>query len=308
MGKIAFVFPGQGAQYVGMGKKLVDISPASARVFSQADAVRSGTSAQCFAGSDEELAMTANTQPCMFTVELAAAAALMEAGINPDVLAGFSLGEVAALTASEAVDFETGFRLVIRRGELMADAAGRVDSAMAAVVKLTNEKVNELCSGYEHVYPVNYNCPGQVTVAGLKTELDQFKEDVKAAGGRAIPLKVAGGFHSPFMEEAAEEFGKVLEQEEIHPAKITLYSNYTARPYEGDYRKLLKAQICNPVRWQQIIQDMIDEGVDMFIEVGPGKVLSGFIGKISGDVRVLHVEDAESLQETIKEVKSYVEG
>lgn len=308
MGKIAFVFPGQGAQYSGMGKELVEKSPAAARVFLKADSLREGTSLQCFNGSDEELARTANTQPCMFTVELAAAEALMEAGVQPDMTAGFSLGELAALTVSGAVDFETGFRLVSARGELMAAAAGSVDSSMVAVVKLTNEKVDELCSKYEHVYPVNYNCPGQVTVAGLKTELDGLKEDVKAAGGRALPLKVAGGFHSPFMEKAAEEFGGYLEKEKLQQSKIPLYSNYSAEIYGEDYRELLKKQIASPVRWQQIIENMIAAGADIFIEVGPGKILSGFIGKIAGDVRVLHVEDAESLEETIKEVKSYVEG
>lgn len=302
MGKIAFVFSGQGGQYTGMGRKLRDSSPKAAEVFKMADGIRPGTSEQCFSAEAAELTVTKNTQPCIFAVELAAAAALREAGVSCDMTAGFSLGEISALTYSGAVSLEEGFRLVCRRGELMQEDAEKVDSAMAAVIKLTPEEVEKLCAGYEHVYPVNYNCPGQVAVAGLKDELEGFSRDVKAAGGRAIPIKVGGGFHSPFMAEAAERFLETLKGYEIKEPEVALYSDYTGKPYAGDYRELLSKQICSPVRWQTVIENMIKEGVDTFIELGPGKTLCGLIKKTDSGVRTLHVEDKASLDETIKEV------
>jgi [acyl-carrier-protein] S-malonyltransferase len=299
MGKLAFVYSGQGAQYTGMGSKLAEVSTAASKIFTMADKLRPGTSKQCFEGSAQELSQTGNTQPCMFTVEMAATAALFENEISPDFLAGFSLGEIAALTVSGAVSFDTGFQMVCCRGEFMQEAAKTYDSAMAAVLKLDNKTIEELCREYKNVYPVNYNCPGQVTVAGLKSELEMFKKDVKTAGGRIVPLQVAGGFHSPFMEDASKNFGDFLESLQIGEAFIPLYSNYTASPYTGNYRELLRKQICNPVRWQEIIENMIKEGADTFIEIGPGKTLRGLIGKISADVRTYNVEDDVSLRETV---------
>ena len=167
MGKIAFVFSGQGDQHPGMGKELVDQYPAAAEVFALCDQVRPGTSQQCFEGTEEELKETKNTQPCLFAMELAAAAVLMEKGIKPDAVAGFSLGEVAAATAAGVADLETGFRLVCKRGEVMQQAAEKQETSMAAVVKLTEEQVMEVCGQHPQVYPVNFNCPGQSSVAGL---------------------------------------------------------------------------------------------------------------------------------------------
>ena len=304
MGKIAFVFPGQGAQYPGMGQELTGISTAAAEVFRMADLARPGTAAQCFGGSVEELQETKTTQPCMFAVEMAAAAALREAGIQADMVAGFSLGELAALSYSRVVDQSTSFGLVCRRGELMQAAAEQADTSMAAVVKLSNEAVEEICARFPGVYPVNYNCPGQVTVAGLKAQMPAFSAAVKEAKGRALPLKVSGGFHSPFMAGAAAEFGKLLANIELKKPQIPLYSNVTGRPYEGDFADLLTRQICSPVRWEQTVRHMIGAGADTFIEVGPGNVLQGLIRKIDPTVRVLGVCDRESLEETIREVKA----
>lgn len=304
MGKIAMLFPGQGAQYAGMGRELCEASVSARAVFDLADRLRPGTSALCFSGSAEELSRTENTQPSVYCVDLAAALALSEAGIKVDMTAGFSLGELAALTYSGAVDPETGFRLVCRRGQLMQKAAEMTEASMAAVLKLEDEAVVSLCGEFSQVYPVNFNCPGQVVVSGEKGELERFKLGVKEKGGKVLPLKVGGAFHSPFMISAAQVFSEVLREAEIVTPAIPLYSNVTGQPYEGDYKNLLTQQICSPVRWRQIIEQMIAAGADTFIEAGPGKVLTGLVTRISEQVRVLHVEDEASLRATIKEVKA----
>ena len=305
MSKIAFVFSGQGAQAPGMGKELYECSAAAKAVFDLCDTIRPGTSQQCFNGTKEELTVTANTQPDMFAVEVAAAKALVEAGIVPDALAGFSLGEISALAFSGAVSLEDGFRLVCQRGQLMQDASNAVDSAMVAVVKLPPEKVEELAGQFDQVYPVNYNSPAQTVCAGLSASMEGFKAAVKEAGGRALPLKVSGAFHSPFMATAAEGLKQVLAPMEFGTPDYPLYSNVTAKPYEqGQFQDLLARQVISPVRWQTIVENMIAAGVDTFIEVGPGKTLTGLIGKINSEVKTLNVEDAESLRHTIEEVKA----
>ena len=291
MGKIAFVFSGQGDQYPGMGKELAEKYAAAEAVYAACDALRPGTSAQCFEGTEEELKETRNTQPCLFATELAAVSVLMDEGITPDAVAGFSLGEVAAATVSGMFDLKTGFRLVCRRGELMQREADKFDTFMAAVVKLTPEAVEGICSRYPEVYPVNFNCPGQVTVSGLSAQMAGFLEDVKAAGGRAIPLKVKGAFHSPFMREAAKAFAEELALAEFLERKITLYSNLTAEPYTASAAGLLSGQICSPVQWEKIIRNMIADGVDTFIEIGPGKTLCNMIRRIDDGVRTANVTE-----------------
>ena len=302
MGKVAFLFPGQGAQFAGMGEAIQKISGPAADVFAAADSLRPDTSRQCFSGTEEELRQTRNTQPCIFAVELATAAALEERGIRADVTAGFSLGEIAALTYAGAVDFAAGFRLVRRRGELMQQASEENPSSMVAVLKLPNETVEALCAEFDAVYPTNYNCPGQVSVSGKADEMDAFAKRVKEAKGRAIPIKTAGGFHSPFMAGAAEQFAADLAQCEFSEPRIPLYSNCTGLPYDGDMRDLLRRQIISPVRWEAIIRHMIENGVDTFIEVGPGNVLCGFIQRISDTVRAFHVGDEDELNAAVKEV------
>jgi len=303
MGKIAFVFSGQGAQYSGMGKSLADHNPAAADVFRRAEGIRPGTAQQCFNAPEEELGETKNTQPCIFAVELSAAAALTAGGVTPDMIAGYSLGELSAVVFSGALPFEEGFRLVCLRGELMQKDAEKAKSGMAAVLRLDAEMVERLCAGYEHVYPVNYNCPGQVSVSGLETELIDFYKDVKAAGGRAVPLRVRGGFHSPFMAEASAQFAKAAGELTFRKPGVPLYSNCTGLPYESNFAELLGRQICNPVRWEQIIRGMLCLCVDTFIEIGPGNTLCGLISKIDPSVRTLHVEDCKSLEETVREAK-----
>ncbi|MBQ8893881.1 MAG: ACP S-malonyltransferase [Clostridia bacterium] len=294
MGKIAFVFSGQGDQYPGMGKELFEKYPAAAAVFELCDRIRPGTSLQCFEGTEEELKETQNTQPCLFAMELAAASVLLEKGIRPDALAGFSLGEVVAATVSGLFDTETGFRLVCRRGELMQREAEKFDTSMAAIVKLAPEQVEELCSHYGEVYPVNFNCPGQITVSGLSSQMPDFFAEVKAAGGRAIPLKVKGAFHSPFMEQAAEAFAEELAKAELKERETVLYSNMTAMPYTEDAAGLLSRQICSPVQWEKLIRNMMAEGVDTFIEIGPGRTLTNMIKKIDPGVTAKTFAETEA--------------
>ena len=299
MGKIAFIFSGQGAQYSGMGKELYDASPAAKAVYDMADNVREGTSKQCFEGTTEELCKTVNTQPCVFTADLAAAYALVEKGIKPDCVAGFSLGEIAALAFSKMLSDEEAFKLVCKRGELMDKAATENPGAMAAVMKLTPQQVEEICSKFDKTYPVNYNSPAQTVVATTSENADKFCEAVKEAGGRAKLLAVSGAFHSPFMAEAADGLAEYMENVDFSEPETVIYSDVTAKPYEGDYKALVKAQVESPVKWQTIVENMVADGVDTFIEVGVGKTLTGLVKRINGDVKAFKVEtpaDIEALE------------
>lgn len=295
MGKIAFVFSGQGDQFVGMGKDLYEKYEIARSVFDMCESMRCGTLAQCFSGSEEQLKETANTQPCLFAMELAAANVLKANGIIPHSVAGFSLGEVTACTFSEIFDNQTGFKLVCRRGQLMQEAANQNEAAMAAVLKLDNDQVKELCAKYSHVYPVNFNCPGQVTVSGLADEMTTFYADVKAAGGRALPLKVKGAFHSPFMNEAAASFEKELSSVNVSKPCFKLYSNMTASIYTEAVSELLSKQICSPVLWENIVRNMIADGIDTFIEIGPGKTLINIIKKIDQSVSLYSTSDIDTI-------------
>ena len=294
MGKTVFVFSGQGAQVPGMGKSLYENSSAAKAVFDMAS-IRPGTIKQCFEGTKEELSVTINTQPCVFAVDLAAAAAVAEKGIVPDYAAGFSLGEIAALAFSGMLTYEQAFRLVCKRAEFMDEAANTEKGAMAAVMKLTPEKVEEICSRFEKAYPVNYNSPAQTVVAAAEDEIDPLCEAVKAEKGKAVKLAVSGAFHSPFMSSASDRLAEYLKDVEYGEAKIPVYSNVTAQPYEGDYRQLTAAQVKSPVRWQTTIENLVKEGADRFIEVGIGKTLTGLIKKINADVTAINIQDKEGL-------------
>lgn len=299
MGKVAFVFAGQGAQYSGMGKSLYETSKAAKAVLDEAERLHPGTLEMCFNGSREDLSQTRNTQPCLMAVDRACAAALIESGIKPEGLAGFSLGEIAAMATSGLLPFEQMFRLVTRRAELMQACAEKYESGMIAVLKLEDAVVEALCA-QNHAFPVNYNCPGQIVCALLTKDIPALTEAVKAAGGRALSLAVNGGFHSPFMADAAQGLRDFAKDLPFVAPSLPLYADKTCKPYTAESAaELLGAQVESPVRWTELIRTMQADGYTDFIEVGAGKTLSGLIGKIGGAVRIANVEDADSLAATV---------
>lgn len=296
MGKIALVFSGQGAQYPGMGKELCENSAAAKAVFDMADGVRPGTSKQCFEGTAEELSVTVNTQPCVFAVDLAAARAVLKKGIKPDCVAGFSLGEIAAVAFSGMLSDEEAFKLVCKRGELMDKAAKENPGAMLAVMKLPAGKIEKICSKFESTYPVNYNSPAQTVVATKEENVDALIDAFSDVKGRAKRLAVSGAFHSPFMADAADGLYEYMQGVSFGEPELPVYSNYTAQPYEGDFKQLIKAQVENPVRWQTIVENMAADGVDTIIEVGVGKTLTGLIKRINSDIKAVKVENLSDLE------------
>lgn len=295
MSKIAFVFSGQGAQAPGMGKDLYDCSPAAKAVFDLADSIRPGTSQQCFEGTQEELNVTINTQPCLFACDLAAAKAAQERGIQPDCAAGFSLGEAAAVAFSGMLTEAEAFSMVCKRAELMNEAAQKNPGAMAAVMKLSPQQVETLCGPIENAWPVNYNSPKQTVVAASADTIDQVVEAASAQRGRAVKLAVSGAFHSPLMHSAADGLREYLASISLREEKLPVYANLTAEPYGEDKKETMAAQCENPVRWQKTIENMIANGVDTFIEVGVGKTLAGLIKKINPEVTVYQIENKEGL-------------
>ncbi|HWS29532.1 MAG TPA: ACP S-malonyltransferase [Clostridia bacterium] len=303
--RIALLFAGQGAQYTGMGLSLFEASPAARAVFFMADKLRKGTSAQCFYAPKEELFQTVNTQPCVFTVGLAAARALEEHGIMPYAVAGFSLGEIAALTFAGAFTEEEGFDLVMKRAALMQTEAERTPSSMAAVLKLDAAEVEALCGSMQGVYPVNYNCPGQTVVAGEKEALKAFCTKVAEQNGRTIGLNVSGGFHSPFMEHAAHTLLTELSFYPFRAPQIPVFANATALPYAEPFKETLAMQVKSPVLFQKTVEALLKQGVDTFIEAGPGKTLCGLVEKIAPELeKVYSVQDGQSLFGTLAALKA----
>lgn len=300
MGSVAFLFAGQGAQHPTMGVDLIEASPAAAEVFAIADEVRPGTSEQCRSASKEELSQTENTQPCVFVHDLAAAAALRERGVVPTACAGFSLGEVAALAFAGAFDTRAGFELVCERAVLMAAAAERHPGGMRAVIKLDAEQVEGLAKqAGEDCWPVNYNSPQQTVVAGAPEALQELDVLVKEAGGRAMKVAVSGAFHSPYMAEATEGLATYIQDGHApSPLLIPVMANMTAAPYPADPRAasdVLGNQVSHAVRWVDTLHALQDQGIDTFIEVGPGKTLSGLVKRTLSDVRVYSCETAEQV-------------
>ncbi|MBA2447684.1 MAG: ACP S-malonyltransferase, partial [Chloroflexi bacterium] len=274
MGKLAFVFPGQGSAQVGMGEAIGRSSPAAGRVLDQLEALRPDLRALCSSGPEAELIRTANAQPAIFAVDCACLAALDERGVRPDLAAGHSLGEYAALVAAGAIDFETGLLLVIERGALMERATASRPGTMLAVLGLDTERVAEIVAAWQDrgvIANANDNAPGQVVISGDVATLEAAAEDFRAAGGRVRALPVGGAFHSALMQEAQDAFVETLEQTTVADARIPVVSNLTATAtHDADALKAaLRGQITGSVRWRESVEALVAASADAFVEVGP---------------------------------------
>lgn len=286
--KKAYVFPGQGAQFVGMGKDLYETSPLAKELFEKANEILGFRITDLmFAGTDEDLRQTKVTQPAIFLHSVILAKTLGD-DFKPDMTAGHSLGEFSALVAAGALSFEDGLKLVYKRALAMQKACEMNPSTMAAVLGLPDEKVEEVCASIDDVVvPANYNCPGQVVISGSNAGIEKACEKMKEAGAkRALPLKVGGAFHSPLMEPAREELSKAIESTTFSVPVCPVYQNVStvAETNPDTIKANLVAQLTAPVKWTQSVQHMVADGATEFVELGPGSVLQGLIGKISKDV------------------------
>ncbi|MBE6949094.1 MAG: ACP S-malonyltransferase [Ruminococcaceae bacterium] len=305
MGKIAFVFAGQGAQYSGMGLDLTMVSPAAAKVFNTLDIIHPGTSYQCFSGDSKALRDSKNSHPCLFAVDMACAAALNDIGVKADMVAGYSVGEMAALAYSGAIDIPSAFRLVHKRSSFMHKAAEFSETSLFAVTRLSNEKVKEICSRFTNVYPICFNCPGQVLVSGLKEALPEFVWAVKEAGGKLLPMKNCSSYHSPFMLSASMALAGEAAKYHFNRPNIPVYSNYTGEAYPADIKKMpeyISRQVSSPVLWERNIRNMILTGADTFIILGPSQILGDTIRKINPAVRIYTAADVLGLNTILQEV------
>ena len=312
--KTAFLFPGQGSQSVGMGKDLADNFSVAREVFEEADqALGFSISKLCFEGPEDELRKTVNTQPAILTVSVAALRVLQQAGISFDITAGHSLGEYSALVAAGVLDFADAVRLVNKRGQFMQEAVPLGEGAMAAVMGMEREKVVEICAEVEKeagaVQAVNFNCPGQIVIAGKTVAVEKTAAALKAAGAkRAIMLPVSAPFHSTLLQPAAEKLALELDKVSFREPKLPVVANVTGKisTDSAEIKQLLVTQAANPVLWEDCIATVAAYGASVSVEVGPGKVLTGFTKKIAPEIATFNVEDLESLQKTLdyfKEVR-----
>lgn len=315
MAKTAFVFPGQGSQTVGMCKEFYDNYACAKKVFEEADeALGFSIAKMCFEGPEDQLRLTMNTQPAILTCSIAVLAVLRENGLNCQIAGGHSLGEYSALVAAGSLSLADAVRSVRKRGQFMQEAVPVGEGAMAAVMGLEPETIDAICRKVEAecgeaVQAVNFNCPGQVVIAGAAGAVAKAIDALKEAGARrTVSLPVSAPFHSTLMRPAAARLKEVLDEVEFHDAKFPVVANVTAKPVTKaeEIRSLLVQQAASPVKWEMSMRYMLGEGFDTFVEVGPGKVLTGFTRKIDRTANALNVEDMDSLEKTLayfKEVR-----
>lgn len=305
MRKLAFIYPGQGAQKAGMGADFYENSPAAGRLFDEAcEALDFDLKEICFK-ENEKLNETQYTQPAMVTTCLAMTRVLTERGVRPDMTAGLSLGEYAAVAAAGGLKELDAILLVRKRGLLMEHAVPAGEGAMCAVLGMTGEALERELKGMADVTIANYNCPGQMVITGKTKAVRAAAEHLKAAGAkRTIPLNVSGPFHSPFLQTAGEELRKEIEKTKLHPLRIPYVANVTAEKVERreEISDLLSRGVSSPVKWQQSMEYMIKEGVDTFVEIGPGRTLSGFLKKINTEVSVYHISSWEDMERAAGEL------
>lgn len=307
MSKIAFIFPGQGAQACGMGQDFYEQTETGKRIFDKATELMGFSMPQLCFEENDRLDITEYTQAAMVTASIAMMRVLEENGIKPDVAAGLSLGEYCALAAAGVMSDEDAIRTVRQRGILMQEAVPVGEGAMAAILALDAAAIEEVTGAMEGVWIANYNCPGQIVISGEKAAVEEACEKLKAAGAkRAVMLNVSGPFHSGMLADAGERLGEVLSQVELHEPQIPYVANVTAQYVKSaaEVKELLTRQVSSSVRWQQSVEAMIADGVDTFIEIGPGKTLAGFMRKISRDVKTLNVENLEDIGKVAEALKS----
>jgi len=309
MGKVAFVFPGQASQYPGMGRELAEKYPAAKSTFDEADkALGFSISKLCFEGTEEDLKLTANTQPAILTCSVAVNRVLEERGLTPDFVAGHSLGEYSALVASGALRFSDAVQLVRKRGTYMQDAVPAGVGAMAAIMGLSHAVVTDICkraSDGEVCSPANLNSPDQTVISGHAGAVKRAVELASQAGAkRAVILAVSAPFHSPLMAAMQEKLEKDLRKTEFSDLRMPIVTNVDADTTTSgsEAREALIRQVSMPVRWEESVRLLIDEGVNTFVEVGPGRVLTGLLRQIERSVAALNVEDEKSLAATVEKI------
>lgn len=309
--KIAFIFSGQGSQYIGMGKELYDNIPSCKKIYDKANEVLGFDLKELiFNGDKEELNITENTQPAILTTSIAILQAIKDKGINPDIVAGLSLGEYSALVASEALDFETAVSLVKKRGRFMQEAVPQGIGSMVAVIGLNEDKIKKVlkvASERGIVEIANYNTNNQIVIGGESEAVELASELLKESGARrVIPLKVSGPFHTSLLNQASIKLKNEFENIHFNTPKIKTITNVTADFIENgdEIKNLLINQVKSSVRWSETIERMLDEGIDTFIEIGPLKTLSSFVREISKEkkatVKIFNVEDLKSLNKTLE--------